>query len=114
MRWRIYYGDESIYESENPWDAPGSNVQMIANADPNHGWALEMGRDYYWYEEEVDQWFNGDLFGLYDYLLRPGRKKVLFGRTLGEEQYKKILKRALNDQTLPQKTGWNPGEKLIK
>lgn len=106
LRWRIYYGDGTVYDPGNPFDAPAQNVQMIANGDRNHGWSLARSNDYYWYEEDLDEWNGGDIFGLWDYLTRPGHKKVLFGRTILTEEFQAILTRAVNDPDIPQKTGW--------
>lgn len=111
LRWRIYYGDGSTFDPGNPFDAPALNVQMIANSDRNHGWSLCRSNDYYWYLEDIDEWQCGDLFGLYDYLMLPGHKKVLFGRTIPSSEYQEILTRAMNDPDIPQKTGWYPREK---
>lgn len=112
FRWKIYYGDGETYNntSGSPFDAPARNVQMIAVADPNHGWYLCRSNDYYWYHPEQDHWQGGDIFGLWDYLIQPGVKKVLFGRTISNEEYTSILTHAYNDPEIPQKTGRYPNE----
>lgn len=111
MRWKIYYGDGSSYKDSNPFDAPALDVQMIANSCQEHGWTLCRNRDFYWYKEGEDLWDCGDCFSLWDYLSQPGRKKVIFGRTIGSKEYEKILGFATNDPEIPQKSGWFPGEK---
>lgn len=109
MKWRIYYGDNSVFDDiqGTAWEVPARDVQMIAVADPEHGWYLCRSNDYYWYLPEMDAWQGGDIFGLWDYLIEPGKKRVLFGRTISNSEFQKILTRAYNDQP---KTGWQPGE----
>jgi len=110
IRWKIYYGDGSIYIPGDPFSAPSRNVQAIINHDADHEWALVNNFDYYWYDEDRDKWNGGDLFGLYDYLLQSGHKKVVFGRTLDDIHYQDILIKIMNDPDIPKKTGFRPGE----
>jgi hypothetical protein len=113
MRWRIYYGDGSTYDDSNgaAWDAPAVNVQAVVVADRDNGWYICRADDHYWYREGDDSWYSGDRFGLFDYLTQPGRKRVLFGRSIGNIEYRQILDRAMNDPDIPTKTGWKPDEK---
>ena len=110
MRWRIYYGDGSTYGDGDAFAAPSQNVQLIANSDPDHGWYLCRATDYYWYLPEEDRWYCGDIFGLFDYLLQPGPRKVLFGRSIPSKEFNALVERAHNDPEIPQKTGWQPYE----
>ena len=109
LRWRIYYGDESTIDSSqcDVYDLPVLNVQVAAchTDDPEHSTGLMPihRKDYYWWEpseESTGGWGGGDLFGLFDYLMRPGPRKVLFGRTIETETYKRIIKRACEDREL--------------
>ena len=110
MRWRIYYGDGSTWDAEQgAFDAPTRNVQMVAVADPDHGWYLCRSNDYYWLLPN-DTWQGGDIFGLWDYLIEPGAKRVLFGRTITNREFEAILLGAYNDPAIPQKTGRRPNE----
>jgi hypothetical protein len=111
MRWRVYYGDGSIYDPGSAYEAPPQDVQMIANADRDNGWSLIRCVDYYWYYEDIDEWNGGEIFGLFDYLLQPGPKRVLFGRNTTNVNFNQILQRALNDPDIPQKSGWYPHER---
>ena len=111
LRWRIYYGDGSVYDPGNAFDAPAFDVQMIANGNKEHGWSLIRQVDFYWYEEETDMWNGGEHFGLWDYLAQAGRKKVIFGRNTTNANFNEIFERALNDPDIPQKTGWYPRER---
>ncbi len=111
LRWRIYYGDGTTFDARDggAFEAPARNVQMIAVADPDHGWYLCRSNDFYWWLPN-DTWQGGDMFGLFDYLIEPGQKRVLFGRTIGHEAFAAIKPRAYEDPDIPQKTGWRPGE----
>jgi hypothetical protein len=113
MKWRIYYGDGSHYDSRDgsAFDAPGRNVQMIAGPDPDHGWYMWRSTDFYLYLEAEDRWIGADIFGLWDYLIEPGPKKVLFGRTISNADFQKILIHADNDPDIPKKTAWRPEER---
>ena len=54
---------------------------------------LSHSADYYWYEE--GRWYGSDLFGLWDYLSRPGCKMVKFGRMIGDAQYRAVMSQAI-------------------
>ena len=109
-RWKIYYGDGTTYSNEDGLleDAPGINVQVIAQADATVGRRLLDSDDFYWWSD--DRWDCGDIFGLWDYLTRPGFKKVLFGRNLHDGDFWKILARARVDPDLPAKSASHPDE----
>lgn len=115
FRWRIYYGDGTAYDSRDgeAWDAPAVNVQAVVVSDPEHGWYCCRADDFYWYLEDEDRWYSGERFGLFDYLTQPGRRKVLFGRSIPDREYRAILDRAMNDPDLPQKTGWQADERRV-
>jgi hypothetical protein len=112
FKWKIYYGDETSVTNLNcsPWDIPTRNVQAIIVCDQNHGWYCCRACDYYWYHEHLDTWYSGEIFGLFDYLDSPGKKRVCFGRSISDKEYQKILDTAMHDMNLPSKTGWNPNE----
>jgi hypothetical protein len=107
--WKVFYGDSTTYMGD-PWEAPARDCQMIAVDDPEHGWYLCRSDNYYWYLPATNEWQGGDIFGLFDYLIEPGPKKVLFGRTCSNDEFADCLTRALNDPDLPQKTAWRPHE----
>jgi hypothetical protein len=104
MLWKVYYGDGTTFSDEDgkPSQAPALDVQIILVRDDDPNSAL--GRypvhrfDYYWWDEP--DWFGGDLFGLFDYLSRPGDKRVLFGRTISNARHQEIVDRALADPDL--------------
>lgn len=110
--WRIYYGDGSIFGSDDgsPTDAPSLNVQCIAQADDiDIGRRTAAGYDFYWCDDGY--WFGGDLFGLFDFLQRTGAVK--FGRALPRATYQAILKRAVEDSAMQAKTAWAPEERSL-
>jgi hypothetical protein len=102
MNWRVYYGTGEAIDSDQSSleDLPALDVQAVVYRDRNP--ESETGRvvvhrfDFYWWDEP--DWYGGDLFGLFDYLSRPGLKKVLFGRTMPRtEDYGRIIARAADD-----------------
>lgn len=112
-QWIIYYGDGTLYRDcdGSPYDAPTRNVQVIAEADADTGQTFVRSSDYYWYQPDADLWQGGDWFGLFDYLIEPGPKRVLFGRTIGNRDYERILIAALDNDYLPPKSAWQPNER---
>jgi hypothetical protein len=111
LSWRVWYGHGGTFSSADgtPWDVPGFGVQVVAQADAEVGRFLLFGDDYFWWEH--DRWWSGDLFGVWDYLGRPGPRKVLFGRQLPNDTYAAVVKRASEDPALPEKTGWATRER---
>lgn len=109
--WRVYYSDGSTYsDADGPiQDAPALGVQAIVQRDPNphgtgrfvvHGGGQRPNRvpiDYYCWDDSQGIWAGTDLFGLWDYLQRPGWKRVLFGRTIADETYQRIIMAAGDD-----------------
>ena len=99
--WRIYYGDETTYDNHDGGveTAPPFDVQAVAckveNPAAPH---VYFRNDYYWWEAEEGLWRGGDIFGLFDYLQRPGWKKVLFGRTIRNDVYERVSSRAFHDE----------------
>ena len=95
--WCIYYGDNSTFSSVDGTvvNAPARNVQAIVQDHPQVGWEVTTGKDYYVWTHAG--WWGVDLFGLWDYLVELGWKKVLFGRTLTTEEYNMFFQRALAD-----------------
>jgi hypothetical protein len=116
MRWKIFYGDGTTYSDSDgtAWDAPPVNVQALVVNDPQHGWYCCRADDFYWYIPEEDRWYSGERFGMFDYLTQPGMKKIVFGRSIPDDEYQTILNRAINDPDLPQKTGWQAHERRPK
>lgn len=108
--WRIYYDDGSTFSSNDgpPEDAPALGVICIAQPDPEVGRHIVSGFDYYWFTYE---WWGGDLFGLFDYLITPGHKTVKFGRTVSNTDFSEIVNRAKTDSGLPEKSARRRNER---
>jgi hypothetical protein len=113
LTWRVYYGDGSTLSNEDvdPYAVPGLDVQAIVQADPDVGRYVLHHMDFYWWVAQDGQWHQGDHFGLWDYLARPGPKKVVFGRSLDNLSYKAILARAVADGGFPVKSALRAGER---
>jgi hypothetical protein len=84
-------------------------VQTIAQVNKLTGRRIERENDYYIWTDHG--WRGCDQFGLFDYLIEPGFKVVLFGRSLSNEEYKEVLDRACNDPDLPAKSAWEKDER---
>jgi hypothetical protein len=112
IRWRIWYEGGATFSDLDgiAFDAPARGVQAIAQAEPSVGRQINAHRDFYWWRPEKGQWFGGDIFGLWDYLVEPGPKKVIFGRSVKNEEYDAVIKRVLADPDLPAKTARLPEE----
>jgi hypothetical protein len=109
---KIYYGDESIVEVsvDQIESAPRLNVQAIAwgdtdsSADTVGRHVLQQG-DYYLYAESLGRFIqcNGET-DLIDHVLHDGPMYVFKGRTIRDDLYRKIIKRAYFDPGLPPKS----------
>lgn len=110
LAWRIYYGDGSVFSSEDgpPQDAPCLDVQAIVQPHAEVGRVVVAGhrltecedalckKDYYWFES--GEWYAGDWTGLIlNYLQHPGHKVVKFGKTISDERFNAIMRRATRD-----------------
>lgn len=96
-RFRIYYGDGSTFSERDgsPFDAPSANVQVVAVQSGNEKgfdlWHFKEG--YYWNPDFG--WIGCDMAGMWDYLLMfKGPKAILFGRSLRDAEFWKIVERA--------------------
>lgn len=108
MRWKVYYGDGSTFAGVVE-DAPARDVQIIVQSSKDHGWQALSGTDYYIWRG--DRWAGADQFGMYDYLIEPGWKRVLFGRTLTNDEFDAVWQRAMSDPGMPPKTGFGRKER---
>jgi hypothetical protein len=110
-QWRIYYGDGSRFTSEDgsAFDAPRTNVQLIAQQDDSMGWELLSESDYYYFEPDTRGWYVADLFTVWDVLVRAKQPLIAFGRMLNTEEFRQIVLRVLDELPTP-KTAWRRGE----
>lgn len=107
MGWKVYYGDGSTFSGDDGEFslAPARGVQVIVQDHPGVGMELVTGADYYVWG---GCWRGVDIFGLFDYLIEPGMKKVIFGRTITQDEYNKIMRGANLD-----KSGWLSKERRV-
>ena len=110
---RIYYGDETEWVGSDVEDAPRLNVQAIAWEDPDKttygvGRVVLQGADYYVYVCSQMRFIQvlGET-DLIDHVLHSGPVTVFKGRTVRDDIYRRIIKRANNDKGMPSKTGIN-------
>jgi hypothetical protein len=106
MDWRIYYVDGSTFGSDEgePQDAPGGGVAAIAQRDDDVGVQIHHQRDFYVYGEEFGGWAGMDVFGLTQYLMRPGCKVVKLAEFMTTDGYNALINRLRDDPGLPTKS----------
>lgn len=106
-RFRIHYDDGSTVSGDIA-TVPCDGVIVIAQEDAEVGRELLHMKDFYYWEH--DRWFGCDLYGLFDYLRRPGWKKIVAGRNTTPANYHRLMDRARLDPDLPGKTARLTGE----
>lgn len=101
MMWRIYYDDGSTFSETDGTaeQAPARGVIAILQPDPDPVVRQHVVSrfDYYWITD-AGEWYGGDIFGLFDYLITPGWKTVKFGRTISNAEHRAIVARATADR----------------
>lgn len=108
MHWAIFYGDGSRFDCTmgQPKDAPGMDVQVIVQEDPDRVWISQAKADYYVWDDRGSgsRWWGVDQFGLWEYLFfAPGNKVVKAGKTRASLDYQRIWEQAINDPMFGQK-----------
>jgi hypothetical protein len=108
VKWRLYYGDNTVYDDlmGEPEDAPNFDVQVIACYEKGSGRQLYYNFDWYYFkvwDDGLGEWFGADIYGLLDQLLTYPRqiKCIKQGRSVRNEVFREILKRAINDKDIP-------------
>jgi hypothetical protein len=111
LKWRFYYGDESTFSNEDgsPEEAPGSDVQIIIQEDPENGRYFQSGSDYYVWRD--DRWWGVDIFGLFDFLV--DNSLVKFGRTIDTKLHRKLHMKAEEDPDFPPRSRFQSGERRL-
>ncbi len=95
FKFRIYYGDGSTY-SEDPFFAPPAGVQAVVQACSTKalGYEIMIKRHAFYWKDDCG-WRTCDTAGLWDYLMMyHGPKAVLFGRSIRDEAFWDIAKKA--------------------
>jgi len=97
MNWKIYYADNSTFDSTqgNPEDAPPVGVICIKFLSKEHGWAIVAFNDYYCYRQE--EWWVAEAAGFWQYMFTPGAKIVKFGTTIATFDFQRIMAQARED-----------------
>lgn len=112
VEWKIFYSDGSYTNEDGPPElAPKRGVQAIAVRDDLIGRRIERSEDHYIWTPENGGWRGVDEFGLFDYLIEPGFKVVLFGRTLSNDDYRATWDRVANDSDLPPRSAVGTDER---
>lgn len=124
MDWKIYYGNGKTFSSEDgkPHEAPPHNVVAIAQKNESTGRDVFHGWDWYIYHDDFG-WWGCDLHGMIDQVMHNIEKihGVLQGRSVRNETYQAIIKKAREGEGLPHKAAdrrgecpaqrWGPGSK---
>ena len=95
MHWIIYYGDRSTFSSKDgdPFHAPAVNVQVVVTDG-----ALQFSKENYYWNDDFG-WQGCDIYGLHDYFYTyKGPKAMLFGRSIRDEDFWAIVKRATDER----------------
>lgn len=106
---RVYYADGSTFDGD-PFEAPGLGVLLVVEKDEEHGRRIVSGGDYFVWNE---RWWAVDQMGMIDYLLQPGPRKVLIGRMVSNEDYRKVYTAADTDADFPVRTAFGVFEQQI-
>ena len=104
---RIYYNGGSTYTG-SPELAPARGVIAIVQPAPSVNYEIVTASDFYVWRD--GRWWGADKFGMMDYIIRPGWKRILIGYMITREEYDKLMTRILADRDFGNKTGWLPGE----
>jgi hypothetical protein len=100
--WRIYYADGSTFDNiEGEWeDAPGDGVIAVVVTNPEYGRWVFQGCDFYLKPEHAEP---EDLDATNDInaQLRARCPWLKFGLGVTREEWKGILRRAIDDTDFP-------------
>lgn len=112
MKFKIYYADGSVYQGD-PYAAPALGVLVIVERDPDSGRRLVAEKDYFVWDGKNARWWAVDEMGMHDYLIQPGPRRVLFGRTVPNEEWYAVCRRANADPDFPARTSWGNKERVL-
>lgn len=106
MRWRIYYGDGSTFDSTmgGPQDAPVAGF-ICAVGYSRHGTRfIAHGYDFYRWEPGDQVWLGIDWWGIVD-RLRFGGEFIGFkeGRMVSADRFQELMNTAHRDPDFPTK-----------
>lgn len=106
MKFKVFYADGSVYSGAVE-TTPTDNVLVIVERSREHGRRLVSNGDYYCWDAKRERWFPGDFMHFVQYLREDGMKRVLFGRTVENDEWNDVMRRATNDPDFPAKTGYD-------
>jgi len=108
MHYRVYYDDDSEWDSDECEGSPPAwGVQIIVQDHASHGKAMVSGGDFY--VRKGERWYAVDMAGLLSYLTRRATlQRVLIGEMVSDERYAEICGRANVERM---KTGWTQYER---
>jgi len=113
-KWKIYYADESIFDSTmgTPEEAPSFGVICIVQPNEYTGRTIVSGYDWYYYNLEIGEWWQSDIHGLVDNMLHNFPvKAVKQGRNAPDPIFKRIMATAIKDPDFPVKNANMPRER---
>jgi len=112
MVWCVYYVDGKRFSSLDgqPQEAPGGGVLAVVQDDAEVGVLVHQQNDFYCYGEEFGGWAGMDVFGLAQYLMKPGFKVVKLGEVMSTDKYKAMLAEIRKNPMLPSKSARYPWE----
>lgn len=115
MRWRVCYRDGTAFThlDGEPQDAPGGGVVAVAQEDLNVGLQVHRRSDFYVCGEEYGGWIGVDIYGLVQYLIRPGLKIIKLGEMMAPAEWKILEQKILADPNLPAKSARYPWESRV-
>jgi hypothetical protein len=98
VAWAVYYDDGTVWhDTDGPVeDTPGLGV-VVVSITTDDGSFVIVGHDQYVWHADQGRWWGADQAGLWDYLQRPGWRKVILGRTVSNERYGEIHGQAMRD-----------------
>lgn len=112
IRWRVYYVDGKTFSHADgePQDAPGGGVAAVAQEDDVVGVAIHHQDNFYCFDEQFGGWCGMDVFGLTQYLMKPGFKIVKLGESMVTADYLRLIDGIRKDPDLPAKSARYPWE----
>jgi hypothetical protein len=105
-KWRIYYADESTFDSSmgTIYEAPSFGVICIVQPNELAGRSIVSGYDWYYYCPDINEWWQSDIHGLTDRLLHNlPTVAVKQGRSAPDPIFQRILEAAILDPEFPVK-----------
>ncbi len=112
MKWCVYYIDGNTFDNTqgDPCDVPGGGVLAVVQEDDSVGVLVHQQNDFYCFDEQFGGWAGMDVFGLTQYLMKPGLKIIKLGEAMSTERYKKMLQCVRDNPDLPDKSARYPWE----